>query len=163
MSQVQEQFKMVLIEQAATAPNKNLHLNIGWRPSMVWVINYKAAGDMAVQVDTDKWSAAADAVNGGLNFGKNAAVAAVGTDGITITDKGVTLGTDANLIREDNANLIVLCFRNLTDIGLLKVADAPTVKDSFGKGTQFDGRDSSGNLDLDSPSQFGKVSLTKSA
>ena len=133
-----EQMKVLVLTQPATAIAKNLHVNVGWRPKLAWVLNYKAAGTMAIAVD----GLEASATEGGITFGVNAALAEVGSDGIYFEDYGITLKADAGLIRADAANIVVILFRNLADIGDIALALNPQVK-PFGSGKQYNQTSSS--------------------
>ena len=128
-----EQIKMLRLQQPATALDKYLYVNVGWRPRMAWVMNYKAAGNMAVAVDGFQTAT----TEGGVSFGANAAQAEIGTDGITFTDKGIKLGKDATLIKEDAAELFVILFRNLSEIDEIDLSDSKENVAAYGSGKQF--------------------------
>ena len=76
---------------------------------MVWVINYKAAGRMAIAVD----GLESTTTEGGLTFGANAAIAEVGDDGIFFIDNGIVLKKDTTLIRSNADNIVIIAFRSL--------------------------------------------------
>ncbi len=130
MSLSAESIKVVRITQQAAAAAKDYFVSLGWRPVLVWAINLKAAGSMAIAVD-----AFSDAGTG-VSFGKNAAMAAV-ADGITIEDNGVKIGQNANLFKDNDAEIVLLCIRNLHEVGNLNVADATSRTDAFEAGEQY--------------------------
>ena len=130
MSQTTSQVEIFYLKQPATALNKELIVNLGFRPHMVWVINYKAAAAMAIAVD----GLESTTTEGGLTFGANAAIAEVGDDGIFFTDNGIVLKKDASLIRANAANIVIIAFRSLRApqvIDLSTVVAEPSTK--FGK------------------------------
>ena len=130
MSTSAETFKLIRLQQGASALAKDLTISVGWRPAMAWVFNYKAAGVMAMAID-------GEAVAGGLTFGANAAMAAA-ADAITFHDKGIKLGAHATLVREDAAEIIVMLFRDLYPSGRIAVdSELPTTPSAFGTGKQF--------------------------
>ena len=132
MPRTEKQIAVKILEQPATALAKNLHVNFGFRPSVVWVLNYKAAGNMAIKVN----GLESDTTEGGLNFGKNAALTEVGSDGIFFEETGIQLKADADLIRENSAKIVIIAFRDLDGIQTIPVVENERVK-AFGSGKQF--------------------------
>ena len=131
-----EQIKILRLQQPAAALDKYLYVNVGWRPRMAWVFNYKAAGPWAIAVD----GFTSDTTDGGLVLGGGAAFAAiaeVGTDGITFTDKGIKLGKDASLIKDNAAELLIILFRNLSEIEEIDLSDSEENVDAYGSGEQY--------------------------
>lgn len=136
MSMSANPFQVVRLQQPSTALAKNLTVNLGWRPAMVWVINYKAAGAMAIAVDGED-------VAGGLTFGANASMAAA-TNGISFFDSGFKLGSHASLIRDDAAEVVCIAFRSLNPIAQVDLSDIEATPDAYGKGTQFGAKTEAG-------------------
>ena len=130
MSLSAEQIKVVPVQQKAAAAAKDYFVALGWRPIMVWAINVKAGGTMAIAVDgfTD--------AGAGVSFGDNAAMAAV-ANGITIEDTGVKIGQNADLFKDDGAEIVLVCFRNFQEGGILNIADATSRTDPFETGKQY--------------------------
>ena len=131
MSLAQGAFKVIRMHQGSAALAKDVTINVGWRPAMAWVINYKAAGSMAVAVDGEAVPA------GGLSFGKNAAMDAVGSDGITFHDKGIKIGQDASIMTEIDAEIVAILFRDINPIAAFDLDDVPVTPTAFGTGKQF--------------------------
>ena len=127
MSAGMNPIQILELDQPAVALAKNLTIHLGWRPAMVWVVNYKAAGRMAVAIDY----ASLHTVEGGLEFGRNAAMAEVGTDGITFHDNGFKLGQDAGLVTENGANIICVAFRSLNPVAQFDLSDIPATPDGL--------------------------------
>ena len=161
MSASQEQFKLLRLQQPATAVAKDLTINVGWRPAMAWVMNYKAAGNMAIAVD-------GEGVAGGVSFGAGVAMAAT-TNGISFHDKGITLGSHATLVREDAAELIVMLFRDLSPIAQIALSGVEETDSDFGKGEQYGARltgtapAQTRSYDLPDTQGLSEVSVTKAA
>ena len=122
---------MLVLDQPAAAIAKNHTVNLGYRPVAVIVINYKAAGHMAVAIDGLN-----STVAGGLSFGRNAAMVAVGADGITFHENGIKLGQDASLITDNNAKIVILAFRTVRRFSEFDLSDAKATLDPIG-GKQF--------------------------
>ena len=125
MATALSQVEAFYLDQPATAVAKNLDVNLGFRPAAVWVINYKAAGAMAIAVD----GLEAAATEGGLRFGTNAAMAEVGNDGIYFTDNGIQLRGDTTLIRDNNANIVIIAFRSLRAPQSISLTGIPKTPD----------------------------------
>ena len=124
--------KVIHLDQPATALAKNLTINVGWRPSMAMVFNFAADKHWAVAFDADVGP------DGGLRMDTDdQASAAVGTDGITFHDKGIKLGQDAALVTENNANIIVILFRDIGGLTKVDLADLETTAMAYGTGAQF--------------------------
>ena len=125
--------KVIHLDQPATALAKNITINVGWRPSMAMVFNYAAAKRWAVAFD------AGSGPTGGLKMTtQTAASAAVGTDGITFHDKGIKLGKDADILTENNANVMVILFRDpegVTKVTLSSLDSTPGK--TFGDAKQY--------------------------
>lgn len=138
MSASENQIQIIRLQQAAAALAKNLTVHLGWRPAMVWVMNYKAAGRMAVAID-------GEAVAGGLDFGRNAAMAAIGDDGISFHDNGFKLGQDADLIAEADAEIVCVAFRSLNPIAQFDLSDIPATPTAYGSGSQFKANENDAN------------------
>ena len=132
MSTVAAPFQIIQLKQPATAIDKTISVNLGWRPKMVWVINYKVAGAMGIAID----GIAAPA--GGSTFGFGAAMAAVGSDGITFHDNGFKLGKDAALIKVDAAVIVCIAFRVLNPIAEFALSAAKASATAYGSGKQFE-------------------------
>ena len=141
MSTQAGQMRVFILQQPATAVAKDIYLNCGWRPRVAWLINYKAAGTMAIKVDALESAT----TEGGLVFGVNAALAEVGSDGIFFVDNGLKLGQDATLITEDAAEVVVICFRDFFEAEKIDLSTAKTRVEPYGTGKQFD-KDSIGPL-----------------
>ena len=137
MPRTEKQIAVKILEQPAAALAKNYHVSFGFRPSVVWVINYKAAGAMAIKVD----GLESATTEGGLSFGANAAIAEVGSDGIFFEENGIQLKADAGLIRDNSAQVVVIAFRDLDGIQTIPVVEKARVS-AYGKGKQF-GQDAS--------------------
>lgn len=153
MSSAANPIEIIRIQQSDAAPAKSIRVRLGWRPGVVLVSNYKAAGRLAVAVD------GFDAVVGGMFFGHNAATTAVGADGITFFDEGFILGQDAALVRDNDAEILCIAMRSLSPVNVLKVAGAASTVKGFGSGTQF-GRKSDGTFDATGAGQLSGVTLT---
>ena len=147
MSLAQGAFKVIRMHQGTTALAKDVTINVGWRPAMAWVMNYKAQGDMAVAFDGEA------APVGGLNFGKNAAMVAVGADGITFHDKGIKIGQDAAIMTEASAEIVAILFRDINPVAAFDLDDVPVTPTAFGAGTQY----------KESATTLGDVSVTKAS
>ena len=161
MSASLEQFKLLRLQQPSTAVAKDLTINVGWRPAMAWVINYKVAGNMAIAVD-------GEGVAGGLSFDSLVAIAAA-TNGISFHDKGIVLGSNATLVREDAAELIVMLFRNLVPVAQIALADVHVTDSDYGDGEQYGARltgtapAQTRSYDLANTQELSEVSVTKAA
>ena len=131
MSLAQGAVKIIRMHQSATALAKNVTINVGWRPAMAWVIDFKAAGDMAMAIDGETGPA------GGVKFGAGAAMAAVGADGITFHDKGIVIGQDTDIMKVASAEIVVILFRDIDPIAAFALANVPVTPTAFGKGKQF--------------------------
>ena len=146
MSLAQGAVKILRLHQSSTALAKNVTINVGFRPAMAWVMDYKAAGDMALAIDGETGPA------GGVKFGAGAAMAAVGTDGITFHDHGIVIGQDTDIMKVASAEIVVILFRDINPIAAFALANVPVTPTAFGKGTQFK-----------QAAALGEVSVTKAS
>ena len=147
MSLAQGAVKILRLHQSSSALAKSVTINVGFRPAMAWVMDYKAAGDMALAIDGETGPA------GGVKFGAGAAMAAVGTDGITFHDKGIVIGQDTDIMKIASAEIIVILFRDINPIPAFALANVPVTPTAFGKGTQF----------KEAATTLGEVSVTKAS
>ena len=143
--------RVVVLEQPSTKVSKTITVDVGFRPAVAMVMNYKGGGDVAIAVDGVSSQPTGNAV---VLDDKNA----LGSNGITFWDQGIKLGTTASF-NENSAKIVCILFRDFataagsptrsaTTGALTAVAPTPptfglgtvpTTKSQFGAGDQFGG------------------------
>ena len=119
------QFDIFILAQPAAAAAKDYEIVAGYRPGLVLLIDYKNAGNVAVQVDPSQ-IASSKQLAGGFKMATNSVAAAgLGADGIKITDEGCVLGQDA-FIKANGAVLVAILFRGGETLHYANLASVPT-------------------------------------
>lgn len=114
-----------IITQQAAAGSSDYEIVVGWRPAVVLLIDYKGAGNIALQVDTNHIGASKQLAGGFKLATNSAAAAALGADGIRITDEGCILGQDA-FIKANGAILVAVLIRGGDAVHAANLASVPT-------------------------------------
>ena len=127
-----EQVKVIRVKQDATAADKEYYVHLGWRPVFIWAINPKASGAMAMATD------GVHADGKATLFGSNAEFSEA-SDAITFKEEGFVIGKNTSLFKDDDADIILACFRNMQEVPIIEIdSDTPARTVGYGEGEQFD-------------------------